>query len=163
MDVVDNFLSVREFKDLQNHIISPNGIQFTIQPTVSDDTDDEYWCWYAQHLVFNDGMPITQTYNRLYQIFRNKLPDFRAFIRIKINFYPHTEVLREHPKHTDADYSHKAAVFSLNTCDGFTRMHDGSIIDSVENRIVFFDASKEHNSTTTTNFHGRYNINFNYL
>ena len=93
----------------------------------------------------------------------NKHHYIKALIRIKVNFYPHSKELIEHAPHTDDTFSHMGAVFSLNTCDGFTRLSDGSIIDSVENRIVFFDASTSHNSTTTTTDIGRYNINFNFI
>ena len=88
---------------------------------------------------------------------------FRSLLRVKVNFYPYSEKLIEHAPHTDYDFSHTGAVLSLNTCDGFTRLSDNSIVDSVENRIVFFDASTTHNSTTTTTSIGRYNINFNFL
>ena len=93
----------------------------------------------------------------------NKHHYIKALIRIKVNFYPHSKELIEHAPHTDDTFSHMGAVFSLNTCNGFTRLSDGTIIDSVENRIVFFDASTSHNSTTTTTDIGRYNINFNFI
>ena len=65
--------------------------------------------------------------------------------------------------HTDMEFSHTAAVLSLNTCDGYTKLADGTKVDSVENRIIFFDAGKAHCSTTTTNAKARFNIIVNYL
>ena len=41
-------------------------------------------------------------------------------------------------------------------------MHNGTKIDSVANRMVFFDGSQLHNSSTTSNAKERYNINFNF-
>ena len=80
------------------------------------------------------------------------------------NIYLNNSVgIGEHPQHIDYGFQHTAAVFSLNTCDGFTRLADGTKIDSVANRIVFFDGSSQHNSTTCTNQKGRFNINFNFL
>ena len=84
-------------------------------------------------------------------------------IRIKANLFPNTHTLHEHPMHTDYDYCHSGAVFSLNTCDGYTKLKDGTKIDSVANRILLFDASEEHCSTTTTNVFARININMNYI
>ena len=31
------------------------------------------------------------------------------------------------------------AIFSLNTCDGYTKFKDGTKVESVANRIVIFD------------------------
>ncbi len=167
MKVVDNFLPEKELQKIKSLVMSSGStIHFNIQNSVASQLEGEdgrHWNWYGQHMVFNDSMPIQQSYNEFYWIFKDKLEDFHCFQRIKINFYPYTESVMEHGKHRDASYSHRAAVFSINTCDGFTRMEDGSRIDSVENRIVYFDGSSEHNSSTTSNCYGRYNINFNYF
>ena len=61
------------------------------------------------------------------------------------------------------DFSHSAALFSLNTCDGYTKLKDGTKINSVANRVLLFDAGEEHCSTTTTDDFTRVNININYL
>ena len=85
------------------------------------------------------------------------------FLRIKANLYPSSETLHEHKMHVDFDYSHCTALFSLNTCDGYTKLKDGTKINSVANRILLFDASEEHCSTTTTDTFARVNININYF
>ena len=92
-----------------------------------------------------------------------QVANFRNLIRIKINAYPYTNIVKEHKDHIDSDFKHTGAVFSLNTCDGFTKFSDGTKVESVANRIVFFDASKFHHSSTTSNAKLRYNINFNFL
>ena len=84
-------------------------------------------------------------------------------LRIKANLYPSSETLQEHIMHVDFDYSHCTALFSLNTCDGYTKLKDGTKINSVANRVLLFDASEEHCSTTTTNVSARINININYI
>ena len=43
------------------------------------------------------------------------------------------------------------------------RLDGGQKIRSVANRMLFFDATKLHNSTTCTDEKGRFNINFNYF
>ena len=55
------------------------------------------------------------------------------------------------------------ALLSLNTCDGYTKLKDGTKIDSVANRVLLFDPCEEHCSTTTTNVKARFNINVNYI
>ena len=75
-----------------------------------------------------------------------------------------TKILHEHhPMHSDYKFTHSGAILSLNTCDGYTKLKDGTKIDSVANRILFFDAGEKHCSTTTTNTFARFNININYI
>ena len=178
MKIIDDFLPSHEFEEVRDNIIggvrngslsslgstwNSTGAPFYLLNTVAYDHEEQHpWCWYAQHVVFNEGFGESHLYNPLHSIFIPKF-DLKALIRIKINFYPHTEIVKEHPPHHDYDFNHRAAVFSLNTCDGFTRLEDGTKIDSVANRIVFFDGSQEHNSSTTSTTYGRYNINFNFL
>ena len=89
--------------------------------------------------------------------------DVKTLIRVKINSYTKEDKLIEHDLHTDYDYSNNGAIFSINTCDGYTKLEDGTKIESVANRMLFFDASKPHCSTNTTNQARRVNINFNYF
>ena len=42
-------------------------------------------------------------------------------------------------------------------------LEDGTKVDSVANRLLLFNSSLNHNSSTTTNAKGRYNININYI
>jgi len=83
-------------------------------------------------------------------------------MRIRVNFYPYTNRIKEHSPHIDYKFSHNAAIYCLNTCDGFTRIGKEKV-GSISNRMYFFDGSVEHNSSTTSNDCGRYNINFNFL
>ena len=87
----------------------------------------------------------------------------KSLIRVKANFYPQTYSLIEHQQHWDCPFPHKGAIFCLNTCNGFTRFEDQTTVGSVENRLILFDTSKLHNSTTCTDEKGRFNIAFNYF
>ena len=172
--VIDNFLGEDEFKYLQNLIISNDGdlrdFPWKITTDVASGTNNkdynleiekQLWNWYAIHPIYNT-LPESPYYDDIFNIFKDKW-HLKSLIRIKVNFYPYTHEIKEHAKHQDYDFSHHGAVFSLNTCDGFTRMSNGDKVDSVANRIVFFDPSEYHNSSTTSNQKGRYNINFNYF
>ena len=86
-----------------------------------------------------------------------------SLIRIKGNMYHRTETLQEHGQHIDYTFPHKGAIFSINTNNGYTKLHDGTIVDSVANRMLLFDSSLPHNSTSCTNEKTRVNINFNYV
>ena len=61
------------------------------------------------------------------------------------------------------DYKHCGLIFYLNTNNGFTILDDGTKIESVENRALFFDPSKRHCSTTCTDSIFRSIIIINYF
>ena len=172
-EVIDNFLNEKDFTNLQNLIIgNGNNLDFdwkiitdvalaSWDQNYNENVNKQLWNWYAVHPVYNT-LPLSPHFDYITSFFRGKW-SLKSLIRIKVNFYPHTFEVKEHEQHYDYDFSHHGALFSLNTCDGFTRMSNGDKVDSVANRIVFFDASELHNSSTTSNQKGRYNINFNYF
>ena len=90
---------------------------------------------------------------------------FRNITRIKANLYPRTEEVQVHPFHSDTNEIEalQGALLCLNTCDGYTGFEDGTEVDSVENRVVFFDSTKPHHSTSCSNAAYRLNINVNFL
>jgi len=167
--VIDNFLSKDELKTLQDLIIFNPDFPFWLSSHLNNmDTDStNFWEWYGSNSIYKVGegvdlyMSNINLYNMVWSMFAPRI-QYDKLIRIKANFYPHTETVKEHAPHSDYDFDHAGAVYSLNTCDGYTRI-GGECVDSIENRIVFFNASKLHNSTTTSNAKGRYNINFNFL
>jgi|TARA_R100000030_G_scaffold6596_1_gene4486 hypothetical protein len=165
--VIDNFLPKDVHEDLVENLCFSVNLPLYFQQWVSHppelEKNKEIWNWYATHEFYNFNKPTSNYCQKIVEIFVDRLIDFKSLMRIKLNFYPHTETLREHGQHVDYDFSSHAAIYSLNTCDGFTRLSDGTKIDSVANRMLFFDGSTLHNSSTTTNAKGRYNINFNYL
>ena len=166
--LIDNFLPEDEFKSIQKLMVFGERFPFYLSPSVTylEDTDRQ-WDWYGTHMFYTLDRPTSDFYDEIKKIFISKIEDvigpMKSLLRIKANFYPHTPILQEHLPHVDYDYSSYGAIFSLNTCDGFTRLGDSIKIDSVENRIVIFDASMQHNSTTTSTARGRFNINFNWL
>ena len=188
--VIDNFLSQSEFEIICKNTIEREDLQFTFVSDVENvgSGSDDYWSWYMIHMVYSktaspksflmdvidfqevESSPLAEPQSEIYTNICDKfvprfkqVANFRNLIRIKINAYPYTNIVKEHKDHIDSDFKHTGAVFSLNTCDGFTKFSDGTKVESVANRIVFFDASKFHHSSTTSNAKLRYNINFNFL
>ena len=170
LKIIDNFLTDNDFNLLVSNTIGRNDgqqVQFRVVSNVENfGAIQENWSWYMINMVYLMDAPQNEICGKIYQMFVPKfkeLANFRTMIRIKINAYPYTNVVKEHKKHIDFNYENIGAVFSLNTCDGYTKFSDGTKVESVANRIVFFDASKYHQSTTTSNAKLRYNINFNFL
>ena len=86
----------------------------------------------------------------------------KSLIRIKANLYTRTNTIEHHADHTDLPFEHKTALFYLNNNNGLTVLEDGTKVESVENRLLLFDGSKKHHSTSSTDS-VRININFNYF
>ena len=104
-------------------------------------------------------------YPHFFDLFASTLEKLKvkALIRIKANCYPKTHEIYEHGMHTDFKWTHKTALFSINTCDGYTKLEDGTKIDSIANRMLLFDGSEDHTSSTCTNQLSRMNVNFSYF
>ena len=91
------------------------------------------------------------------------LLDIKALIRIKANLYPKTPTVELHGVHTDYDFPHKGALFYLNSNNGRTTLQDGTEVASVENRLLTFDSSTPHSSSTCSDASRRVNIIVNYF
>ena len=170
LKIIDNFLTDNDFNLLVSNTIGRNDgqqVQFRVVSNVENfGAIEENWSWYMINMLYSTDTPQNEICGKIYEMFVpkfKKLANFKTMIRIKMNAYPYTNVVKEHKEHIDFNYEHIGAVFSLNTCDGYTKFSDGTKVESVSNRIVFFDASKYHQSTTTSNAKLRYNINFNFL
>ena len=165
-EVIDDFLDEEYFDSLVTLFTGKDeegifNMPWYFQSCISKKNVVEDKLFYMTHGIYDKNMPKSIHYNNLVPLLE-KL-EVRCLIRVKANLYPNTERLHEHPKHVDYPYSHSGAILSLNTCDGYTKLKDGTTIDSIANRVLLFDASEEHCSTTTTNDYARFNININYM
>ena len=181
--VIDNFLPDEQFKDLKNYMKSglfpwyfSEAVEYAIDlngnpeseadlklmnvPTTQEELD---WSFYSTHTIYKDNT--IKTFDIVWQKIKpvvDKL-EVKSLIRIKANMYPKTLKVLHHKNHVDGDFKHKGAIFYLNTCDGLTVLSDGTEVESVANRMLLFDSSQPHHSTTTTDQNRRMNINFNYF
>jgi hypothetical protein len=156
--VIDNFLSDKEFAKLQN-ILMGNGMPWYYNPNITTDVVDH------KHLYMSHKFYGNNQFSDMFQFVKpliNKIePD--SLIRVKANLYPNQGEIYKHDYHYDYEFSHQAAVFGINDNDGGTIMLDGEVVKSASNRIVFFDGSDMHSSTTCTDASARININVNYM
>ena len=173
--VQDNFLSKENFKTLKDIFVQQDTV-WSLTNGISSATEvnakqymDPLNNYMFVHGVYTDMVPRSSSFERVAELLLPAIKEkrgneFQALTRIKVNLYPRTEQLQIHPFHVDCNQVlWKGALFSLNTCDGYTGFDDGSEVDSVENRCIFFDATKRHHSTNCTNAPYRMNININYV
>ena len=170
--VVDDFLPKDQFKELQNNIVWNDQLTWNLCSRVSSietpEEESQKDNWLAGHSVFQRGIPVSPLYEPLCEMLLKKISPpgtwkLKGLLRMKINFYGHTEKLFQHKMHYDYPFDHVGALLSLNTCDGGTVLEDGTKYDSVANRMLFFNPAQLHASTTTTNKKGRFNILVNYV
>jgi len=160
MKVIDNFLPIDVFENIQRHI---TGIPWFFQNSVAGFDDEMSNANYMYtHMIYEKNQRISSLYNELLPLVEHPELDVKALLRIMINSYPYTNKLLKHAKHTDYEYSHKGVILYLNTCDGYTWCQ-GEKVYSVANRVLIHDPSIPHHSTNTTNDQRRIICNMNYL
>ena len=165
-EVIDNYLDEEYFDSLVTFITDKEKKGNFIMPwffnsgiTYHGAVEDKLF--YMTHMLYDGNVPMSPFYDKLIPLLE-KL-EAKSLIRVKANLYPNTEILHEHPMHSDYDFFHSGAILSLNTCDGYTKLKDGTKIDSVANRLLLHDPITEHCGTSTTNVAARFNININYI
>lgn len=159
--IIDNFLPEEEFKVIQDLMLGKD-FEWHYHSDVTyadDDTDNK--SFYFTHLFYSNPK-ITSDHIKLLNPLFEKM-DVKAFIRVKGNMYPNLNGYNPEQPHIDYPYPHKGAIFYINTNDGCTTLEDGTAIQSIANRILFFDPSKMHDSTYPTDQKVRVNINMNYF
>jgi len=159
--VQDNYLNETDYKNLKNIMLGED-FPWYFNDKVADMNDQDKFHFYWTHTFFKQDGGVTSSFYKILDPILKKLK-FKALIRIKANLFSNQGKIKEHETHSDFPFRHKSGLFSLNTCNGFTTLADGTKIESVGNRILFFDASKPHHSSTCTDEVVRININFNYF
>ena len=156
--IVDNFINQKDFEILRNTMLSNKFERYCGGDGVSGTKDDGI---YFTHNFYDNYKPRSNHIHLLDPIVK-KL-NAKSFIRIKGNLYPKTNKIYEHGSHKDYDFKHKSFIFYINTNNGFTKLENGVKVKSIENRGLFFDSHKDHNSSTCSDKNRRVNINFNYF
>ena len=160
--VIDNFLSDEDYTTIRELMLDHLHFPWFYTPGVANKDDNN--SIYFTHTFFEkelklESMPFFQTLIPLL----NKLEIPKDLWRVKGNLHPRGHNFIENKPHIDYIEPHQAAIYYVNTNNGHTRLHDGTKIDSVANRLLLFDGSKSHNSTNCTDEQVRVNINFNYV
>ena len=159
--IIDNVLPQDEFQKIKDFILNSN-FPWNLTPVVTNDKENlpinaSYYFTHEFWSGFNTE-PQAQVFAPLLNIM-----NCRAMMRIKGNLYPSTQSIVHHDNHIDYDFPHRGAIFYLNTNNGLTVLEDKINIESIENRLLLFDPSKPHRSTTCTNDKCRVNVNFNFF
>ena len=159
--IIDNFLDKVSFKHIKETILSENFQWFLSKKIALKNEKNKDNAIYFYHLIYKDNA----VYSNIIKIIAPliKKLDVKALIRIKANLYPNQNKFITHTPHRDYAYNHKGAIFSINTNNGYTLLENKIKIKSVANRLLLFNPSKKHSSTSCTDKRRRVNINFNFF
>ena len=169
MKVVDNFLPKDQFKFIHDTMF---GIDFPwFYNPVVDDYSEEEGKFQFTHTFYKANKPMSSVYNEWYEMLFKPIIGDAVLDRIKANLLTKTPEIRENMFHTDIQYAVgrknrpgiTTAIFYVNTNNGYTKFKDGTIVESVENRLVTFPVNMKHTGTTCTDENVRIVINLLYM
>lgn len=163
--IIDNFLPETEFLKIKNSMLG-GGFPWSYEPTVvtaNDNLTINKNNFQFTHTLYFDEKPTSKFFALTIPILK-KLKCANVF-RVKANLITRTEKRIYHGYHVDIGSrceNIKTAIYYVNTNDGVTSFKDGTIVESIENRIVIFDNHLEHTGSSCTDENIRCVINLNY-
>jgi hypothetical protein len=159
MKIIHNLLEPSVFKEIQTIVFS-NDFPLYYQSEVGKISDKSDF--YFSHLFYVDDKQNSDFMSLIVNPILDKLKP-KKLIRVKLNCYTKKEKHIQTAYHRDLEYPHKVALFSLNTCNGYTYFKKSKKkVYSVENDCVLFNGLLEHCSVNQTDENLRINININY-
>jgi|TARA_B100000959_G_scaffold138959_1_gene146001 hypothetical protein len=123
------------------------------------DKDGDYY--YFTHGYYRDNKFWTN-YGNVFDPLIDAL-GVSGLMRVKANLYPNVGHYHQHGWHSDFKIKHTVSLLYINSNNGHTVLEDGTKIESRANRLLTFDGSLEHASTTCTDQNVRVNIGVNYI
>jgi len=162
MKIIHNFVGSVNYRSLKKYLLSSQ-VRWGLNRVLFLDKDCGYHqlcsVVYDNHRIWEE-----HTFNMMLPLL-NKL-EIRAILRVKLNLLFRTNEIIEHGFHTDYTppmKGSKTAVFYVNSNNGYTKLKNGTIIKSEENKIAIFDGETEHTGTTCTDEEFRVVVNINYF
>jgi len=165
MKIEDNFLKQEEFDKIQKLMGEPSPFPwFYADRIVFEDDVDKFQ---FIHAFYDNHIPMSPFSNELDSII-NIIQPF-SIVKIRAKLLTRTPEIVESTFHVDIPLSEEnlkqwtTSIFYINTNNGYTKFEDGTIVESVANRMVTFPANMKHCGTSCTDERRRIVINFNYF
>ena len=165
MKIEDNFLNQEEFDKIQKLMGQPSPLPwFYADRIVFEDDVDKFQ---FIHAFYDNHMPMSPFTNELDSII-NIIQPF-SIVKIRAKLLTRTPEIVESTFHVDIPPPEEklkqwtTSIFYINTNNGYTKFEDGTIVESVANRMLTFPANMKHCGTSCTDENARLVINFNYI
>ena len=156
-EIKDNFFKKNQYNSMKN-IVTDDRFSWFIQHGICHEGDKGV---FFSHTFYNENGINSNFYEKIVIPFIEKLKIKRLF-RAKLNLYTKTNKEIIHGFHTDREDDHMVALFYFNKNNGHTLFRKDKVKPE-DNKIVMFDGSLEHTSTSCTDEDYRITLNINYV
>jgi len=167
VEIIDNFLEESQFEALEQVMMYPH-IPWQYQNRIDTEVEDGTRFMFC-HRFYQTPQGASSGFLDMLGSTINKI-DPLSLYRIKANLLTRTSTIIENEFHVDmGNISEEklkqwtTSIFYINTNNGYTEFKDGTIVESVANRLVSFPADTWHRGTSCTDENIRVVINFNYF
>jgi hypothetical protein len=159
MKIIDNFLDYQTHKHIHDTMLGDNFPWFITPITqdkvgISEGTE-------LSHSFHNNHTINSNYWNVVVPIVEKINP--KALLRIRAALMPSGNQDSDSGWHTDYEFACTTAIYYVNSNNGYTLFEDGTVVESVANRFVYFDSLKRHTGIRSTDADFRCLINFNYF
>ena len=166
--VYDDLLDKEKFDNIKGHIMGEQFPWYLGIVRIPGNWNDESLHDPLDNIQFSNWMydnhqPLGPEIEIVEPILTHPVLALTSLVRVKANLTMRTSKVVEHGWHVDGFFRCNAAIYYVNSNDGYTKFKDGTKVESVENRLVTFNAQDLHTGTTCTNQKVRCVLNFNYF
>tara|TARA_E500000331_G_scaffold106201_1_gene102910 strand:- start:21189 stop:21680 length:492 start_codon:yes stop_codon:yes gene_type:complete len=163
MQVTEDFLQ-EEYYDHLNEIITSTQFPWMFQKRVAnieEDPEEDLNHYYFVHSLFFQNKIESPLYDDFLYLFQSLNVQFLHRARVLMFVNQGEQYI--HDRHVDHTTNCKTALIYMNTNDGFTDFETGERVESVKNRLLLFDGSIPHSSSTPTNTKERLLLSVTYI
>jgi hypothetical protein len=170
VSIQDNFLVEKEFATLRDVVIDPTFPWYFQKTKTGPKEDLSISPGQFTHMIYAAGAPYSHYDSYLVPILEQL--NFAISTKIKLNlnprltepFYSDFHIDNQGFLPEDIIARSTTSIFYINTNNGYTEFEqDGTIVESVANRLVSFPSNTNHRGVTQTDEQTRVVLNFNYL
>ena len=166
--IEDNFLDPESFHEIQTVLLGTE-IHWHYQDFLGVSTDQTSQFYFSHG--FYEGYTWISPLAGVLEPLLDKIKPI-CILNIRANLVTRTSKIIEASLHSDLEGvipdEHKlkqwnTSIFYLNSTDGYTKLSDGTIIESKANRLLTMSSDTEHLGATCTDQKRRVVINLNYF
>jgi hypothetical protein len=160
--IIDNFLEYDDFIFIKSQIennMFPWYYSGVLQNKTQSEIDAKYNFQFV-HVFYKEKKQNSFQFASLNKLIEKIQP--KCLLKVKANLNPISDKIVEHGYHVDF-LNVTTCVFYVNSNNGYTKFQDGTVVNSLENRAVFFDSNLLHTGTTVTDQPYRIVLNINFM
>lgn len=163
MKIQDNFLTEKEFLNIQSTLMS-SSFPWYYNPAVvtMEDLKEHFQFTHTFYSEYESNSEYIKLLHPLIDIIKPL-----SILRIKANLLTKTSEHVEHGLHVDClpnvNSKITTGILYINTNNGYTKFKNGNKVQSIKNKYIEFDATELHTGSTCTDENTRIVINFNYI